>query len=204
MYKHPDCFFCKEIDDPLQNVLGKNRIVYETENFVLFPTLGCFIVGYLLVMPKQHFLCFGELSPVLLDELDNIIFRLSEYVQRKENKKCIVFEHGTRDLNKLTPTSIMHAHIHVIPFEKNIISYLPRESKVKKIEGFTDLEKETDNYLFLKNIDENNYIVENHNYPSQFFRRIVCDAVGMSGYWDWREHAFLENMKKTIDYYGEL
>lgn len=204
MYKNPECFFCKEIDDPVKNILNKNRIIYETANFVVFPTVGCFEVGYLLVMPKQHFLCFGELEADLIDELNDIISKISKYIQRKENKRCIIFEHGTRDLSKLTSTSIMHAHIHILPFEKKVICYLPGECKLKKIEGFTDLKRETDNYLFLKDISENNYIIENDSYPSQFFRRIVCSAMGIAESWDWREHAFLENMEKTIDYYKDF
>lgn len=199
-----DCVFCEEINNPVQNILNKNRIVYETVNFVLLPTVGCFEVGYLLVIPKQHFLCFGELSSDLIDELDKIIFRISEYIKKKDKRKCIIFEHGTRDIDGHTSSSIIHAHIHIIPFEKEIKRYLPIKCKLKKIAGFTDLRKETNNYLFLKDISGNHYVVENEDYPSQFFRQIVCNALGIGECWDWREHSFFNNMKKTIVYYKDL
>lgn len=204
MYKNLDCFFCKEIEDPVQNILHKNRIVYETKNFVVFPTVGCFRIGYLLVMPKQHFLCFGELPSELIEELNSIVWKIMDYIQKKQGKRCIVFEHGTRDLSKLTSTSIMHAHIHIIPFEEDIISYLPDYCELKKIKGFVDLKNESDNYLFLKDTNGSSYIVKNDNYPSQFFRQIACKAMGISKYWDWRIYKFVENMEITIDYYDRL
>ena len=204
MERHLDCFFCKEIEDPTQNILRKSRIIYETANFLVFPTVGCFQIGYLLVMPKVHYLCFGELSSDLIDELNEIINRLSDFIQRKEDKKCIIFEHGTRDLSKLTSTSIMHAHIHIMPFDKKVIDYLPAGCQLKEIGGFEDLKDESDNYLFLKDITGNNYIVTNNNYPSQFFRQIICIIKGIQDCWDWKQYEFMDNMNETIKYYDGL
>ncbi len=98
----------------------------------------------------------------------------------------------------------MHAHIHIMPFEKLIADYLPDECKLREIVGFEDLKTEINNYLFLKDINGYYYIVENNNYPPQFFRRIACKALGMEEYWDWREHPFLKNMEKTIDFYNDI
>lgn len=204
MYKNPDCFFCHEIEDPNNNILGRSRVVFETKNFVVFPTVGCFRIGYLLIMPKQHYLSFGELEPELIDELNSVVQRIKDFVYEKLNLKCIVFEHGTRDLSKLTSTSIMHAHIHIIPFDADIINALPDYCELKKIKGFEDLKKETDNYLFLSDTSNNSYIVKNDGYPSQFFRQIACKAMGIPKYWDWRRYKFVENMEITCDFYDRL
>ena len=199
--KNPDCFFCKEIEDPTNNFLNKSRIVLQTKNFIAFPTLGCFQIGYLLIMPKQHFLCFGELEPEMIKELEEIIQKITDYVMKKTGKKCIIFEHGTRDLEKLTSTSIMHAHIHIIPFDEDILKYLPDYCELRKIKGFGDLKDQTENYLYLRDTTGNNYIVKNDNYPSQFFRQIACAAMGIPKYWDWRKYEFKENVEITVDYY---
>lgn len=204
MNKNLDCFFCKEIEDNSSNDLGRSRIVFESKHFIVFPTVGCFKIGYLLIMPKQHFLCFGELADDLIDELENIINKITDYVFQKQGLKCIIFEHGTRDLSQMTSTSIMHAHIHIIPFEKDLVSYLPDYCELQKIRGFRDLAKEKDNYLFLKDINGNSYIVKNDNYPSQFFRKISCIAMDIPKYWNWKEYRFKENMEITIDYYDKL
>ena len=204
MYKNPECFFCQELEDRTKNLIKANRIVLETKNFVAFPTQGCFQIGYLLVMPKQHFLCFGELDSESLTELDGILQKITMYVREKSGDECIVFEHGTRNLEKLTSTSIMHAHIHVIPSKKGLVPFLPDYCELRKVKGFSDLAKETDNYLFLRDVDGVNYIVKNDNYPSQFFRKIACESMGISKFWDWRENPFKENMLITLDYYAGL
>ena len=83
MLKNLDCFFCQEMEERTKNLLKKERIVLETKNFVVFPTVGCFQIGYLLIMPKQHFLCFGELDCEMLTELDEILQKLKSYVWEK-------------------------------------------------------------------------------------------------------------------------
>lgn len=204
MYKNRDCFFCQELEDRTKNPLEKERIVLETKHFVAFPTLGCFQVGYLLIMPKQHYLCVGELEDEQLNELEEIIRKITAYVQSRLGMKCIIFEHGTRDLGQLTSTSVMHAHIHVVPFTADIISFLPNYCELKKIQGFTDLKTETDNYLYLRDVSGNNYIVKNAGYPSQFFRQVACKALGIPKYWKWQNYPFRENMEITIDIFDEL
>lgn len=204
MQKNSECYFCREIEDPNENLLKRNRIVLDTKNFVVLPTVGCFQIGYLLVLPKQHYLCFGELEPEMIQELNDIVNKLSDFIRKKFNQGCIIFEHGTKDLSKLTATSIMHAHIHVIPFNVDILSALPDYCELKKIKGFQDLKDESDNYLYLCDTNLNQYIVKNDGYPSQFFRQIACKAMGIPKYWDWRTYQFRENMEITLDFYADL
>lgn len=155
-------------------------------------------------MPKQHFLCFGELDAKLLTELDEVLQKITAYVWEKSKDKCIIFEHGTRNLEQLTSTSIMHAHIHVIPVKNGLVPFLPDYCELRKIRGFSDLVQESDNYLFLRDLDGTNYIVKNDNYPSQFFRTIACKSIGIPKYWDWHKYPFKENMNITLDYYEGL
>ena len=204
MLKNLNCFFCYVMEDRTKNLLEKERVVLETKNFVVFPTVGCFQIGYLLIMPKQHFLCFGQLDAQLFEELEGILQKITAFVWEKSRQKCIIFEHGTRKLEMLTSTSIMHAHIHLIPSEKELLSFLPDYCELRKIKGFSDLEKETENYLFLRNLDGINYIVKNDNYPSQFFRKIMCQSLDIPKYWDWKDYPFKENMLITLDYYEGL
>lgn len=204
MCKNSECFFCQELEDRTSNLIKTNRIVWETKNFVVFPTEGCFQIGYLLVMPKQHFLCFGELDSEALTELEEILEKITVYVREKSGDECIIFEHGTRNIEKLTSTSIMHAHIHVIPSKKELVPFLPDYCELCKVKGFSDLAKETDNYLFLRDVSGVNYIVKNDNYPAQFFRAVICKSMGISRYWNWRQFPFKENMLITLDYYEGL
>ena len=96
--------------------------------------------------------------------------------------ECIVFEHGTRDLKKLTSTSIMHAHIHVTQAKKELVPFLPDYCELRKVKGFPDLAKEADNYLLLRDVSGLNYIVRDDNYPSQLARTITCKSMGIPKY----------------------
>ncbi len=204
MLKNTNCFFCQEIEDRSNNILNRDRVVLETKNFVVIPTVGCFQIGYLLVVPKEHYLCFGEFDESLFEELDLIVEKITSYVKKYKGKDCIIFEHGTRDLSMVTATSIMHAHIHIIPFEYDMVSFLPVYCELKKINGFKDLSDEMENYLFLRDKNGNSYIVKNDAYPSQFFRKIACQALGIPKYWNWKEYKFTENMEITLDFYNNL
>lgn len=39
---------------------GHSRFVAATAGFVAVPTLGCFVPGYLLIVPRTHVLSFGQ------------------------------------------------------------------------------------------------------------------------------------------------
>lgn len=81
---------------------------------------------------------------------------------------------------------------------------MPDYCELYKVKGFSDLAKETDNYLFLKDVSGVSYIVKNNNYPSQFFRTIICKSMDISRYWNWKQFPFKENMLITLDYYEGL
>jgi diadenosine tetraphosphate (Ap4A) HIT family hydrolase len=200
----PNCSFCKEIEDHEKNILSHSRIVLETDSFVCFPTVGCYQVGYLLIMPKSHYLCFGELNESQLNELNAIIQRIEVIIKERSQTSALLFEHGTRDVTKGTATSIMHAHIHIMPFFGLFRELLPKNAILKPIISIGQLRNETDNYLYFGDTDRGNYILEMENKPSQYFRQISCASMGMTDKWDWHENPFTENMEKTIDYYHSL
>lgn len=103
MCKNLECFFCQELEDRTRNLTKASRIILETENFVVFPTEGCFKIGYLLVMPKQHFLCFGELDPELLTELEEILKKIMVYVRKKSGMSVLFLNMEHAILRNLHP-----------------------------------------------------------------------------------------------------
>lgn len=204
MRVNKDCPFCKEINCNDQNYLNKSRIVMETDNFVVLPTLGCFCKGYLLVLPKNHVLSMSDLSYDKLDELHKITNIISKYIWEKMNMKRNIFEHGTKNEYESTSTSIEHAHLHIVPFDGQVLRLLPKDCSFKRIKGFNDLKFETNNYLYLNDINNNDYIVQAKNYLSQFFRRIVCEGIGMKHFWDWKEYPFVDNVETTLSIFNGI
>jgi diadenosine tetraphosphate (Ap4A) HIT family hydrolase len=196
--EHSNCDFCKEIKDRSYNILKTNRIIAETQSFISFPAEGSFTSGYLLVVPKIHHLCFGELNIEQFIELNSLISSLISTLKSKGFDNYIIFEHGSRNLNKLNTKSIEHAHIHIIPSNKSILTHLPNGTHLKKITSIIDVCNENDNYLYIRDINESHFIAKNSNAKSQFFRKIYCEVHGMPSKWKWQKYPFKRNMKKTL------
>ena len=44
------------------DLVSYNVRLYETENFAVIPSLGSIVEGWLLIIPKKHYLSYGYLS----------------------------------------------------------------------------------------------------------------------------------------------
>jgi len=77
-----ECTFCNEFVGNLEKtlfyqVIGnkvRSRILKETNNFVVIPTVGQIIEGYLLIMPKKHYLSVGHLPDSFYPELESLYY----------------------------------------------------------------------------------------------------------------------------------
>ena len=86
-----DCILCEAIN--ISNKRIENTILYESERFVVIPTLGQFIPGWLMVVSKDHFRCAGVHSNDELLELSWLITKVRKVIE-KSFGSSIVFEHG--------------------------------------------------------------------------------------------------------------
>ena len=127
----------------------QNRVLCETDNFFVFPTLGPIdIEGYLLIATKKHYLGFGMIPSEQYSELNELIKETKKIIKDVYKKPTIIFEHGPRIGEDTKPgKSIDHAHLHVIPADFDILndwavdlmSRLGDKGKfyrVERIEGF--------------------------------------------------------------------
>src|ERR1700680_1779042 len=76
------CRMCQgadaQVSSPLQCLLpeGVSRFIARTPHFVSMPTFGCFVPGYILVVPRAHVLSFGLLSRSLLADAEKLVDHL--------------------------------------------------------------------------------------------------------------------------------
>ena len=96
-----DCAFCK-----------RNEISYilkETPNFLLSADHAPLVEGHILIIPKQHFTCYGEVPAKLDDEL----LSMKQEVQRfftNYYAPTVFWEHG------IFKQTVFHAHLHCFPW----------------------------------------------------------------------------------------
>lgn len=100
-HKQPDCVFCQH--DKITAILK------ETPHFLLAADHAPLVEGHLLVIPKQHYACYGAV-PVSLDEE---LFALKDEL-RQFYAQCyapvVFWEHG------VFRQTVFHAHLHCFPW----------------------------------------------------------------------------------------
>lgn len=188
------CAFCDR-----KNI--EERLIYENDGFYVVATLGQITDGgYVLVIPKKHILCLGELSSdCLYYEVDKmwriaclIINALNrEYPQKNDSKistNFTAFEHG------IVGQSIKHAHLHILPRYLNFLSTLKRDFPNSKLEeekyfgGLQSLyQKSPRPYLYYTNVFGHGTICWNPPAPAQYLRLMAAELLGRPERGNWRD-----------------
>lgn len=207
------CPFCNEFNGNkslsyFENTFGskygiEQRCVLETKNFVCVPSIGSFVEGYLLVIPRRHFLSSLSMPHQYIEELLSVIEIISKFYQDTYKSKYLIFEHGSSNFNNPGGMSVLHAHLHLVPYNMPLITDVS-EFDFTVYDSFYDLQKHyiaqnaKNPYLLLRDIDNRLFYCEADRIPSQYFRKKVCNNCGLIGMGDWKKYPFVDNIKKTI------
>ena len=111
-----DCVFCNIVKNgDNNNEKEKNIILYEDELILITQATGSPVRVYLMIIVKQHINGFAELSQDELKYVERIIVIIKNFYKKSFNINSILLEHGSTE-NGRHPQSIVHAHLHLIPF----------------------------------------------------------------------------------------
>ena len=94
------CVFCAH--DALDVVLA------ETEHFLVIADHAPLAEGHLLIVPRDHYACFGALPATFDDEARDLRERTSRFLTDRY-RAPIFFEHG------VFRQTVFHAHLHALP-----------------------------------------------------------------------------------------
>ena len=128
-----DCTFCNEIRGDGENNFFKmylektfsldnikDRIIAETNNFILIPTIGPLLPGHLLLVSKDHHISFSHIPINLIHETEVIKQNLRNIMN---HSYCtpVFFEHGPMSSCEAGGgCCYIHAHLHIIPVEVDV------------------------------------------------------------------------------------
>lgn len=203
-----NCVFCQEFTGDrstyFYEVMGnkQSRILYEDDSFIILPTVGSFIEGYLLIATREHKLCMGELPIDKLNRLDKLIDIMRNMLRDIYQKDCIVFEHGSIAENKKNGTSVEHAHVHILPTGADLEQKLNNHSlyPLSSILALKQCFENQKPYLYYQNTSGKQYIIESSNTPSQFLRKVSAEVLGkIDESWNWRIEPGRDNISRTMD-----
>lgn len=206
-----ECSYCAEfitkeeefsLFHKISNELFSSRIIWENEYFLLTPTIGCFLSGYVLLIPKRHISSFGNLNEKEQDNLDIILPQILTII-RNEYGGAIFFEHGSvTACQKGGGACEDHAHLHIIPSDLDFSSHVKKLFSPIKISSFQDLkdyELKGHPYLMFSSPIGNIFVCEAFDIVSQYLRQISTIMIGIPTKWNWRNYHFIENMQTTYN-----
>jgi diadenosine tetraphosphate (Ap4A) HIT family hydrolase len=136
------CTLCAGADPqvvtPLAALLPprRSRFVAAMPGFVAVPTFGCFVPGYLLIIPRHHVLSFGRLGPAALAEAEQLIDALTDRLQVVYGMRVLAFEYG---INTTGVRRVDHAHWHLLPSEARLTAWLDERLTGTPIASLSDL-----------------------------------------------------------------
>ena len=95
--------------------------MFESDNFVVFPSLGQIVEGYLLIAPKKHYIGVSGIPKELYPELEEVCKKVRN---KLSEVYCVplFFEHGPHKESK-GGCCIDHAHIHAVPVKTDSHRY---------------------------------------------------------------------------------
>ena len=163
--KSEACVFCKIASESTHKI-------YDTKNFFVIIDGAPLGPGHLLLIPKKHISCYGDLPKNLEDEFFLLKETVSAFIQ-KNYGRFILFEHG------ILGQTVYHAHLHFLPTKKKVLTYLNKTYKSGQIKDFSylkDLFKKEKGYLFLQE-DDKSYNILVKNVPAGFFHTYVLSKL---------------------------
>ena len=187
-----NCPFCQ-----IDNTKIYNQTIEETKNFIIKPTLGSIVPGYILVIPKKHVSSILNLDLELKKEYKSILNKYRCIFKKMYGIYPLIFEHGTIDSNESTSQSVIHAHTHIVNYnykwEKEILKKL-NFFKINSLEVTPNK-----NYIYYVSPKGVEYLTLDFLPQSQLMRKLIANDLNIKEQYDWHKFPFLENTTKTIN-----
>lgn len=184
-----NCVFCDRTQ-------FEERLIAETNGWYVIATLGQITNGgYVLLVPKMHITCIGELNRdetgAMVRIGKKILRALAvEYRQASPDPPypVTVFEHG------IVGQTISHAHLHFLPVELDMYAKVDMQflqakmEKVANAESFRQAFRQRNQpYLFWTSRADHAWVCwDPADVPPQFLRKVAAELIGRPERTDWK------------------
>lgn len=196
------CQFCDEFKTRTCHALSppSDRFLFANEDFFVFPTLGSFVAGYLLICPAAHVPSCASLDREMLDKLQKLL-GTTRAILRTHYGESVVFEHGLASCDRRAGGCVDHAHLHVVPGSIDLKGFVSQKFAAETLSEWHDLLNWRGRpYLLAENTYGPAVISEVlDNLPSQFLRRHVAHILNVEEHWDWGAYLGFEEIKHTLE-----
>ena len=195
-----NCVFCDLVKNgDNNNEKEKNIILYEDELILITQATGSPVRGYLMIITKRHVNGFAELSRNELKHVERIICIIKNFYKKYFNINSILLEHGSTE-NGRHPQSIVHAHLHLIPFnfDEKIENELLTVLQLKPIQTLENIKinEKLDYWLYCNPKGEYYTSSEILNAPRSIFMNLIAKQINLPVPYEWRKSV---TQKEYID-----
>lgn len=201
------CKFCN-VASLHESEYTADQVLFETEDFFAISSIGGFIPGWVLVCTKSHQL---NLSTLYANKrFLEFVTEVKEVISKKYGAS-VIFEHGAVTEGSKTACGANHAHLHIVPFSKSIQTLaLLQDASLAwnecEIEQVSQLSGKAEYFFCADKFIGNKtrgLICVLQQPQSQFFRRLLANAVGLAEFYDYKRYPFEEisgnTTKRLVD-----
>ena len=185
------CVFC----DPTKT---EERLIHENEDYYVVATLGQIVGGYVIIVPKAHIPCLGDVSCRGMAEMNlvNTIYKTKRAITLEYFRDCfsltnrvLMFEHG------IVGQTVKHAHLHLLPADVDLTPRVRADFPAAEIQNISagDLSvqgcyiERKEPYLFWSTPDGGGMICWNPPAPPMYLRLITAELLGFPERGNWRD-----------------
>jgi inosine/xanthosine triphosphate pyrophosphatase family protein/diadenosine tetraphosphate (Ap4A) HIT family hydrolase len=203
----PGCAFCDEFrggEDSLFHRLAQGaipgRILHRTPHFVVFPPLGEFVEGGLLLATRRHLLSMARLPGDYYPELEQLMEETSRLLEKYYGCRPLYFEHAPVDVGNKGTCCVDHAHLNVFPVRVDVHAQLQQfpHATIDRMCQLAQGPHGEGPYLFLQTNDARRYVYRTGVVPSQYIRQIIALDLGVPQRWHWRDYLGLDELNRTL------
>lgn len=198
-----DCELCGSLG-AIENRQIWNRPLLESQNFVVIPSLGALVVGWVLIVPKHHAISMGALSDSDWAELDDLKRTTASALRAYYRLPVCAFEHGPSREGLRLGCGVDHAHLHLVPIDSDLMTATRRFTswsapwRPARLLDCRAAFEDGEGYLYVEQPTGFGHIVTDRDFESQVFRRAIATAIGLEEQFRWREYPQMRNVKATI------
>ena len=193
-----NCVFCN-----IDKSRPENTIIEESDNFIVLPTIGALVDGYLMIVSKKHINSMSELKENERKEYEFLIEKYRNKFKNIYNKFPIIFEHGSPiNDGDMKASSVIHAHTHIVNHEFINEEPIVKNLNFKRLDNLNYLSKQQ-NYIMYINPENICYVSYDFEPVSQMMRKIIAKDLGYENKFDWKKEKFIENINLTITKFTE-
>jgi ATP adenylyltransferase len=180
-----------------------NKPLFESANFIVVPSLGSLVEGWLLIVPKKHFICMGALPGELLRELGQVKTAVATMLSNQYGEIC-AFEHGPHSVNRQVGCGVDHAHLHLVPLEFDLRSaaesFMPSgvHWKPGDLESCRAVFGKGQDYLYIEQPLGRGRIAAHNEFGSQILRKAIAAHLGAPEQFNWRNYPCVEVVSRTV------